>query len=223
MKIIDYPDAEAQAIALADRVASDLRAALAHKGHASLCLPGGTTPGLMLECLSAAPLDWAQVTVFAGDERWLPESAERSNSGQIRARLMRGPAAAAQMVSMAARGQGLAETAARLSERLAPHLPIDVLVLGMGPDLHVASLFPGAPELPAALAAQAPVVMALHPPTAAEPRLSLSARVLRGAACIHLLISGAEKRAALARAARLPETEAPVRVILNDARIHWTA
>ena len=81
--------------------------------------------------------------------------------------------------------------------RVAAALPIDVLVLGMGADMHTASLFPGAPELPAALAADAPALVAIHPPGQPEARLTLTAPVLRGASVIHILITGPDKLAAL--------------------------
>jgi 6-phosphogluconolactonase len=63
--------------------------------------------------------------------------------------------------------------------------------------------------------------MALRAEAAGEPRLTLSAPVLRGAIHTHILITGAEKRAALLRAATLPETQAPVRAVLKSATIHW--
>ena len=54
-------------------------------------------------------------------------------------------------------------------------------VLGMGADMHTASLFPGAPELAAALADDAPEILEVHPPDQPEARLTLTARVLRAA------------------------------------------
>jgi 6-phosphogluconolactonase len=91
----------------------------------------------------------------------------------------------------------------------------------MGADMHTASLFPGADLLAQALAADAPPVMALRADAAGEPRITLTAPVLKGAFHTHILITGPEKRAAIERAATLPERDAPVRAVLGNATVHW--
>jgi 6-phosphogluconolactonase len=91
----------------------------------------------------------------------------------------------------------------------------------MGADMHMASLFPGADRLAEALSDQAPILLPMRVEAAGEPRVTLTAPVLKGAMSIHLLISGAEKRAALERAQGLTPTEAPVRVVLPNATVHW--
>jgi len=96
-----------------------------------------------------------------------------------------------------------------------------VALVGMGTDMHVASLIPGADGLAAALAADAPPLVVLRAPGAAEARVSLSAPALAGALRLHLLIAGPEKRAALERARTLPVAEAPVRALLDEATVHW--
>jgi 6-phosphogluconolactonase len=100
-------------------------------------------------------------------------------------------------------------------------LPISVLLLGMGADMHTASLFPGADLLTQALAADAPPLMALRAEAAGEPRVTLTAPVLQAAETIHILITGAEKRVAIERARDLPPEQAPIRAVLDHATIHW--
>jgi 6-phosphogluconolactonase len=87
--------------------------------------------------------------------------------------------------------------------------------------MHTASLFPGADRLAEALADDAPNLLPMRADGAGEPRITLTAPVLKGAQHIHILITGADKRDALERAAKLPVTEAPVRCVLDDATIHW--
>lgn len=222
MEFIAYPDAEMMYLALAKQMASELGAFLRRDGHASLCVPGGTTPGPVFDTLSGLDLDWANVAVFLNDERWVPESSPRSNTRLLRERLLRGPAAAAQLVPLYAPADQPEDMLDALSSGIAPHLPISVLLLGMGNDMHTASLFPGADLLAQALAPDAPILMALRAEAAGEPRITLSAQALKTAFHTHILIKGPEKRAALERAQSLSVTEAPVRAVLDVATVHWT-
>jgi 6-phosphogluconolactonase len=221
MEIVEYPDRELMMIALADRLASELATAVRGKGSVSFCVPGGTTPGPVFDTLSGISIDWDRVTVFLNDERWVPESHERSNARLVRQRLLTGRAAAAAFVPRYADTPEPEQALDALTEALSPHLPIDVLLLGMGADLHTASLFPGADRLAEALAPDAPVLMALRAPGAGEPRVTLTARVLADAMACHILITGAEKRAALDRARGLPAEDAPVNAVLTNATVHW--
>ena len=216
-----YPDREALALRLADRLVSDLTQALARKESVSFCVPGGSSPGPVFDILAGVDLDWGRVAVVLSDERWVPESSERSNTRLLRQRLLTGRAAAARLVPIHADTPTPEVALDRLAAGLAPHLPIDVLLLGMGEDMHTASLFPGADRLGEALAPDAPVLVAMRAPGAPEPRVTLTAPVLAGAMRCHLLITGAAKRAALDRAKHLPAHEAPVAAVLADATVHW--
>jgi 6-phosphogluconolactonase len=205
-----YPDRDTLMRDLAELVADQLRAAHATKDRATLAVPGGTTPGPFLSALSEADLAWKDIRVMPTDERMVSELSPRSNARLIRETLLRGPAAAAHFVDLYEPILG-----ARRS-RVAAALPIDVLVLGMGADMHTASLFPGAPELADALSDRAPELLEIHPPGQPEGRVTLTAPVLRRASVIHVLITGPDKLAALETAlADGPASEAPVRVALT--------
>ena len=220
MEIVEYPDAEMMMIDLANRLAGELRACLSVHDHASFAVPGGTTPAPIFDSLCAAELDWARVHVLLTDERWVPDSSDRSNTALIRRHLLTDRAAAATYVPLYT-GQPAPEDAlAALEAALAPELPLSVLLLGMGADMHTASIFPGADRLHDALHGAASVVP-MRAPGAAEPRLTLSARVLRDAMSTHIVITGAEKRAAIERARHLSAEEAPVSVVLKQATVHW--
>ena len=221
MKFVEYPDRDLMMIAVADQMASDLNAALRTNERVSLSVPGGTTPGPVFDTLAGVNLDWGRVTVFPNDERWVPEDSERSNARLIRKRLLRGHAVAATYVPLFADTPEPEAAMDRLAAALSPHLPISVLLLGMGADMHTASLFPGGDRLADALAPGAPILVPMRADAAGEPRVTLSARVLADAMAIHVLITGADKRRALEKAETLPPDVAPIRAVLANATIHW--
>ncbi len=221
MRFQDYPDREFLFLDVANTIAGQLADFLRREGRASLCVPGGTTPGPVFDILSGVDIDWARVAVFLNDERWVGEDSPRSNTALLRARLLKGRAAAARLVPLHMATPAPEDALEDLSAGIAAELPISVLLLGMGADMHTASLFPGADLLAQAMAADAPPVMALRAEAAGEPRITLTAPVLKGAFHTHILITGPEKRAALDRAQALPELEAPVRAVLANATVHW--
>lgn len=220
MKFISYPDAEMMMIDLADTLAGELENRLLVHDHASFAVPGGTTPGPIFDSLCAARLDWARVHVMLTDERWVPETSERSNTRLLRQRLLTGRAADAVYVPLFADAPAPEDKLGELQEGLAPELPISVLLLGMGADMHTASIFPGADQLDRALNGSDTLV-AMRAPGAPEPRITLSAKVLKGAISRHIVIVGDEKRAALEKAQGLTPQEAPVAAILQGSTVHW--
>lgn len=221
MNLQTYPDRELMMLSVADRIAGQLGDFLRRDGRATLSVPGGTTPGPIFDTLSGVDLDWANVAVILNDERWVPETSDRSNTALVRRRLLRNRAAKANLVPLYADTDAPEAALDALSEGVRPHLPISVLLLGMGADMHTASLFPGADRLEEALSASAPPLMALRAEAAGEPRITLTAPVLKAAFNIHILITGPEKRDALERAQSLPVTEAPIRAVLDNATVHW--
>jgi len=216
-----YPDRETLAWSLAELVADQLRGAHTSRQHsgrhrATLAVPGGSTPSAFLSALSEADLPWPEIDVLLTDERLVPEASSRSNTRLIRETLLRNAAADAHLVHFHAAGSRIEPVLDAIRERVAGVLPIDLLVLGMGADMHVASLFPGAPQLAEALAPDAPDLMRIDPPGQPESRLTLTAPVLRGASVIHILITGADKAAAIEKAlVDGPVEEAPVRAVLT--------
>ncbi len=221
MKLREYPDRELMMMDLADTLAGELKSCLLTHDSATLSVPGGTTPGPVFDVLSGVDLDWARIAVVLNDERWVPEDSPRSNTRLLRERLLIDKAADAQFVPLYAPTETPEEALDALSENLKPHLPISVLLLGMGADMHTASLFPGADRLAEALGPSAPPLMAMRAEGAGEPRITLTAPILTGAMSTHILITGAEKREALERARHLPSGRAPVHVVLGNAIVHW--
>ncbi|MGB0499175.1 MAG: 6-phosphogluconolactonase [Rubricella sp.] len=225
----EYASREEQARALARLVARQLSQTIEAKGNATLAVAGGTTPGPFFEALSRERLDWSSVRVLPTDERIVPETSERSNARLIRETLVQNEAAKAVFVSLSPSADAVTpeDAAADATGRVLPVLPLDIAVLGMGADMHTASLFPGGDRLADALAPGAPAILPMRAPGAAEARLTLSAPVLATATHLHLLLTGREKREALASAQAAPDAvAAPIRAILDapaGATIHWAA
>ncbi|WP_299686744.1 6-phosphogluconolactonase [uncultured Tateyamaria sp.] len=220
MNLQTYPDRELLVMGLADVLASELKNCLLVHPFASFVVPGGTTPGPIFDTLCAADLEWDRVHLMLSDERWVPEDHARSNGKLIKERLMVERASAARFVPFYRAGMTPAEAAPGLSDDLAGEMPISLLLLGMGADMHTASLFPGADGLEAMLAADAPLVVPVTV-DGQEPRISFSGPALAGAMSKHLVIYGADKRAALDRAMTLDPVEAPVRAVLDGMTVHW--
>jgi len=130
--------------ALARQVAENLQAAIDTKGRASIAVPGGSTPGPFLSALSLEALDWEKVTVTLSDERCVPAGHARSNQTLVTKSLLRGAAQAARFIPLHADTFEKEDIETALTTHA---LPLDVSVLGMGNDLHTASLFPGTPRL----------------------------------------------------------------------------
>ena len=207
---------------LADRLASELADSLRRKESATLSVPGGTTPGPVFDVLSEQKLAWDRTFVVLNDERWVPEDSPRSNTRLLRERLLVSAASAAKLIPLYAPAEAPEGHLEVLAEGLVPHLPISVLLLGMGTDMHTASLFPGADNLAAALDDDAPPLMAMRAEAAGRAaRDADGPPFLKGAISTHVLITGAEKREAVERAAKLKPIEAPIACILGQATIHW--
>lgn len=222
MKFIEYADAELLWMGLSQQIAGEINRGLMGHERVSIAVPGGTTPGPLFDALAAVSLDWDRVDVMLTDERWVPEDSPRSNTRLLRDRLFTGFAAAAHLVPLHAPGLEPEEALPALSVAVRDVLPLTVVLLGMGEDMHTASLFPGADKLELALSAKAPELVAMRAPGAPEARITLSAPVLNGAMQKHLVILGPAKREALERAEALRDPlKAPVAAVLDGLNVHW--
>lgn len=223
MNFIEYPDREMLAMSVANMLAGELRKSLAVQETVSFALPGGTTPGPIFEMMSAVELEWARVHVMLTDERWVEEGNSHSNARLVKNTLLTGGASAARFIPYYRDGLAAAEGAAEVAPTLAEELPLSLLLLGMGTDMHTASLFPGAPGLRDAMAGDAPLLCAIEPADQDMVRVTLPLHVLKGALSTHLVIFGEDKRAAVERAQSLPPEEAPIGAVLANATVHWAA
>ncbi len=216
----EWADLATLTAALTQHVARRLKEDLARQDQAVLVVSGGRSPVPLFKALAAQPLAWDRVVITLADERWVPPDHPDSNEALVRAHLIQGRATKARLVPLWT-GDATPEAAVPAVSLALAALPqpFSQVILGMGEDGHVASLFPGASELADGLSTEIPV-LAVRPQHAPHPRLSLSLHALLQSRDIVLMISGTAKRHLLQRAlGEGPVEELPVRAILRQSAV----
>jgi 6-phosphogluconolactonase len=226
-----HADADAWAQAAAMQIAQQLRDDLARAPQVLLLLSGGSTPEPVYRRLAAQMLDWSRVVVSLVDERFVAPGSAGSNATLLDRVFADGPAAAATRWPLVTPATTLGDCVAQTNRRMqAPGLRLSTVVFGMGEDGHCASLFPGATDLPTALAAtQSFVAFDAQGCPVAEPyplRITLTPSGWRDARCRVLLMSGVRKRAVFEQAAAGAEPlRLPVAAAIAEGRgalqVHW--
>jgi 6-phosphogluconolactonase len=224
-----FANAAAMTEALALDITGALQDGLAAGRGASLVVPGGRTPVALFERLARAELDWDDVWVALTDERWVDSSDAASNEKLVRDHLLRDLAAEASFVGLK-NASADARSGAHASWSTVAEIPrpFDFMLLGMGDDGHVASLFPASPALALALdTSQPPGCIAMTAPVEPRQRLSLNLRALLDSRRIAIMITGKDKWTTYQRArAHGPVAEMPVRAVLQQQNvpvaIYWS-
>lgn len=217
-RLIILDDREEASALAAELAALHLSRALTRHGKASFMASGGSSPWRMFSLLSRETLDWSRVTVGLVDDRWVPADDAGSNERGIREKLLQGPAAQAGFLPMKTADELPFEGVAARTQEYAPHCaPVSSVLLGMGPDGHTASWFPGDKNLDRLLHPPAGEILAGvdagHSPVAGEfrYRMSLTATPVCDAEAGILLIFGDDKRSVLEQSLVGDEREFPVR------------
>jgi 6-phosphogluconolactonase len=193
--------------------------AIAARGRFRVALAGGSTPRALYPKLVTA-IDWTRADIFLGDERTVPPDDPQSNYRMVRETLLE-PASVPEANVFRWRAESAdLDSAARdyeqaLRARDAPPL-LDLALLGLGPDGHTASLFPGT----TALTVDDRLAVAVDVPAMATRRLTLTYPALLGAAEVLFLVTGHDKRAALADVVR-PGSTLPAARIVNRSGPIW--
>lgn len=195
-----YPDPHQTAAACAKHIAALLEEALSGEGQVSLALSGGSTPKLMLPELAEMKLDWDRVHLFMVDERAVPPTDPESNYKMIEEAFV-GPAHFPHRNVHRIHAESRPDTAAkRYAEEIKDYFQLDrgaiphfdVIQLGMGPDAHTASLFPGEPMIED----RDGIAAAVYSDSRSQWRITLLPAVLLAARHVAFLACGADKAAA---------------------------
>ncbi len=195
------PDPAALAAAAADHVTAVLRDALAHRDVAHVALAGGSTPRAVNALLVAQPrrskVDWSRVVFWFGDERCVPPDDKDSNYKMNRETLL-DPLAVDRGRVHRMRGEddpgaAAADYDAVLQIELGERSRLDLVLLGMGPDGHTASLFPGT----IGAIDNDKRCIAHYVPQLGTWRITLTPRAINAARSVAISAGGAEKAAAL--------------------------
>jgi 6-phosphogluconolactonase len=220
-------DAEAVATRAVAEIVRHLRVASRDRGVAHLALSGGRSPSRTYELLACQPLDWPAIEAWFADERCVAPDDEQSNY-RLAFETLLGPAGLPPARVHRMQGElGPEDGASRYAQELRAHvelledgLPVlDLIVLGIGPDGHVASLFPDAPTLdPPTLDGdeQALCVGVADSPKPPPHRITLSLAVLRAARRCLLLATGASKADAVNAMLAQPSRHVPASLLRRE-------
>lgn len=234
-QLVVHRDKELMARAAAARLITKIVDAQAARGYASVVLTGGRNGNGLLAALAAAPardaIDWSRLDLWWGDERFLPNGDPERNYTQAKEALLDSvPLNPARVHPMPAsdgpyEADAAAEIyAAELATAAGPEdhggVPtFDVLMLGVGPDTHVASLFP---ELPAVRETERTVVGVRGAPKPPPTRITLTLPAIRAAREVWLLAAGEDKAKAAAIAlSGAGEIQAPAAGAYGRSRTLW--
>ncbi len=235
--VVVHPSPDALATATAARLLLRLLDAQSLHRPVHVVLTGGGMGTRVLAEVAASPLrdavDWSGVHVWWGDERFLPDGDPERNETQARAALLDavplppenvhavpplGPGTPTPEDAAAAYADALAASAGQ-SDDAGPAVPaFDLLLLGVGPDGHVASLFPGHDTVEAST-----TTVAVHDSPKPPPeRVSLTLPAIEAAAEVWLVVSGADKAEAVGRAlAGADPREVPAAAVRGRTRTLW--
>lgn len=230
--LIVHPDPERMAEGVAERFIALCQTAQAQRGAFHVSLSGGSTPRRLYQLLAGTDyrerIDWSRVWLSFGDERAVPPAHADSNFRMVREALLAHiDIPAANVLRMTADPARIEASAAEYAARLRALVPLDaagmpvfdLILLGMGPDGHTCSLFPGTPILQE----RGRPVGAVHVVGLDSWRLSLTYPVLDAARQLLFLVAGSDKAPMLRRICRQPDAGAPVPVqgIHPRGNVEW--
>ncbi|WP_129839086.1 6-phosphogluconolactonase [Streptomyces sp. RFCAC02] len=228
-QVVVHRDKDLMAKAVAARLITALVDAQAARGSASVVLTGGRNGNGLLAAVAASPardaVDWGRLDVWWGDERFVPGDDPERNHLQAREALLDAvpldpdrvhpmpPSHGPYGVDVEAAAEAYAAELASAAD------PFDVLLLGVGPDTHVASLFPG---MAGVRETDRTVIAVREAPKPPATRVTMTLPTIRTAREVWLLAAGEDKADAVATALAAPgEAEAPAAGAFGLTRTLW--
>jgi 6-phosphogluconolactonase len=221
--VVVVPDEPALAEAAAERVTTLIERTIAARGVAHVCLTGGSTPKQLYEALADGQrpwrtrIDWPRVHLYWGDERHVPPDHPDSNYGMAARALVDHVPVPASHVHRIHAERPEAAAAAREYEGELPGT-FDVMLLGLGEDAHIASLFPGG------IVRGPSRVAAVWVPHLEAWRITLTPPPILESQAIVMLVAGSSKADAVAHAIAAPEDvdRYPAQLLRRaDDRVVW--
>jgi len=230
-----FPDLEALSAAAAERIVAIARASVGERGRFSIALAGGNTPKRTYRLLveqHRREIEWSSWQVLFGDERFVPWDDNRSNYKMACDALLADAPIPTDHVHPVPTDTPTAGDAADAYEQTLRRVlaggaaaeagAIDLVLLGVGPDGHTASLFPGSP----ALAEQTRWALAVDAPTTVQPavpRVTLTLPILNAARNVIFLVAGSDKRPVIAEILHGADTARryPAAIVTGSGRTHW--
>lgn len=197
---------------IAGQIVEQLAQSIAEHGKASFVVCGGSSPVGIFTALASGSYrnettsvaDWSRVTITLVDDRLVPADDDNSNQHLLRQHLLHGELAAARLVPLISGGD-----VANINR------PFDVMLLGMGPDGHFASLFPDMVDDPALSVDSPPMIIETDAKGSPKlPRISMNLAMILQSKLIMLLVKGAEKQRVLAAAKS--DRNLPVHALLTQ-------
>ncbi len=199
---------------IVDDVAAAFAQLILDRAPGSIALSGGETARRSYEAAAATGADWSGTAFWFGDERWVPVGDPDSNEGMARAAWL-GRVDTGEVVSLATAASTRQEAADAYDARLRSAGGVDLVHLGLGPDGHTASIFPGSPTMEED---ERWVVVSgddRHP----HPRLTFTFPAISAARTVVVTVAGEEKRDAVARV-RSGDLTAPAAHV-DAAEVVW--
>ena len=207
--------------ALSEQICAVIRSDLAVCARMDLAVSGGRSPAPLFETLAKIELDWGRVRVRLVDERDVPPEHPDSNAALVRGHLLQHAAARAQFELLRDPALTLDQCVERANVSAGA---ADLLLLGLGDDGHVASLFPDAPEIERGLdAASVDDYLLTTPQHAPHRRIGMTLHALLRARCVFLFATGASKRERLRDAMHDAASPLPVARLLRarEVEMYW--
>ncbi|MCU1442644.1 MAG: 6-phosphogluconolactonase [Cryobacterium sp.] len=229
-RVLVHPDKQSLAGSVAARFITKTVDILDEQDEENVVLTGGSVGIAVLEAIRESPardtVDWGRVNFWWGDERWVAKNDPERNELQAREALLDHisvPETNIHPFPASDQGDDLEGAARRYAAELAAFAPLgsqlprfDITFLGVGPDGHIASLFP---HLPGIREKESTVIAVHNSPKPPAGRLSLTRPVLNGSERVWLVLAGADKASALGLAlAGASRDEVPVAGIKGRRR-----